>query len=114
MTRPVNTKIDLDRRFIAGECGNRGPVWFTIEEWVKDGEQEPCMIRSRVPDGTNRTMVPAERVRYEFMMAEIRGHLPTINLQCPEHDKILTGEVCLSHRGIDFSGSQDAFVDQRM
>lgn len=110
-TKPVLTKADFYRRFYAGEFGNHGPMWLDIESWERDGEQSPVMIRTRISSGINYTRVPREEVRGLFKSA--LHHMPTINLQCPEHEKTLTGEVYLSHRGLEFTGSDRVDTDQR-
>jgi hypothetical protein len=84
-----------------------------LKSWKADGSQAPVMIRSQVADGTNFSMVAAKDVPRLFRVAESAGHRPTINLQCPEHDKTLTGEVCVTHRGMEFIGSHDIKQTQR-
>lgn len=111
--RPVLTKVDFYRRFYAGEFGNRGPIWMDLKSWEDAGRQAPVMIRSQVADGTNFSMVAAKDVPRLFRVAASAGHQPTINLQCPEHDKTLTGEVCITTRGMDFIGSRDVRQTQR-
>lgn len=130
MAKPVKSKKDFVKRFLANEFGNRGPNWETYEEW-----KEHQIVNSR-------EYKPTESVEFELPMYHVRSKTPGgptfYNLRswhvkstidnhqrdlkdgyylaemAPHEYNLIQGEVCRTHRGLELYFSRVKDVPMRM
>lgn len=103
---PVRTKADFYRRFHAGEFGNHGPMWATLEEWKKSGYDKPIAIR---------TMKPGGRCDYDIQKGQVAERTADFILQgwrelnysamSPHDCNAIQGEICQLPSGIHLFAS---------
>lgn len=107
MRPPVLTKTDFYRRFLAGEFGNRGPIWFDYESWCLDcrslvnlmSEDARFMIRSSKPGGFNQANLESHEVVAMWLVHSRKEQL-SISLMCPHDRQTINGELQRDHRGL--------------
>jgi len=60
--RAVTNKADFYSRFYAGEFGNHGPMWSSLESWESSGYRDPIAIRTLKPGGRCDYNIPRDQV----------------------------------------------------
>lgn len=96
---PVKTKADFVTRFIAGEFGNRPPVWPSIKEYLASDYQGLVHLRSRHPADTSYYDVPRYQVAelWSSLTLAYREADYYISAMIPkevERTLLIQGEVC--------------------
>jgi hypothetical protein len=94
---PVLTKQDFYRRFMAGEFGNRGPQWDTLEQWAEADYQGRIAIRTRVQGGRCDYYILPEDVRQtvdDFLAAGYEPAQLHFSAMCPDHRTKFQGYLC--------------------
>lgn len=109
---PVLSKPDFIRRFIAGEFGNRGPNWQTLEEYLASGYKGLIHIRNRTAGGPTFYNVPAEDVEDAWY------DLPSGNYylagMAPHDRNLIQGEVAsVSGLGLQLRYSKVPYLPMR-
>lgn len=98
MRQSVLTKADFYRRFMAGEFGNRGPIWDSFDAVWDSGYRGLVMVRSQRPGGlckANLTLADA------WLIAEQeRRDVLTFSAMCPHDRQTINGELQRDHRGL--------------
>lgn len=100
--RPVKTKADFYRRFHAGEFGNHGPMWQSLDEYMASGYRGPIAIRTKKRGGRcdywlSRKDVP--RIAREFER-EGWGDI-NFSAMSPHKYNTLQGEIHDGPRGVE-------------
>lgn len=105
---PVTNKADFYRRFYAGEFGNHGPMWSSLDAWRKSGYADPIAIRTLRPGGRCDYNIPADQVD-ERTSEFIKQGWPELNwsAMAPTHRTIVQGEACLLPGGLSLFVSRE-------
>ena len=103
--RPVVTKKDFVRRFMANEFGNRGPTWDTLAEFTQSGYSGLLHIRNRKAGGpTYYNVHSAELLNIWLKYA----HNPSefyIAAMAPTDKTTFQGEVTIGNCGVELTYS---------
>lgn len=117
--KPVKTKKDFVRRYLAGEFGNRGPSWPDIDAWLSDADvQAPWAhyklyhVRNRVAGGTTYYDVPRPNVAPLWHSLE-KPEQWYITEMAPHDRNVLQGELRLTHNGLELFASTARNVAMR-
>ena len=93
--RPVLTKTDFVRRYLAGEFGNRAPTWDTLEQCLRSGYKGLIHIRNRVKGAKTWYNVPHDRLKQAWLEA-IQCFPPEklyLSAMAPTEKTVIQGEV---------------------
>lgn len=105
---PVLTKHDFVKRFAAGEFGNRGPMWNTWFDWLK--ETTECRnsilfhIRNRVAGAQTWYNVPKYKMADAWVEATSKFDPSQLYIaeMAPTDRTVIQGEVMQTERGLYF------------
>lgn len=106
MRKPVKTKQDFVLRFIAGEFGNKGPNWDSLEDWTESVPVHYRLyrgyhIRSRTPGG--ETLYDIYGADLPKTVTENRGSFPDgyyLAEMAPHDLNVIQGEVQRTYLGL--------------
>ena len=99
---PVKTKTNFYRRFYAGEFGNHGPMWSTLDKWRESGYNKPIAIRALIPGGRCDYNIPATEVQRRTDDFHRTGWKDlNWSAMAPTERTALQGEATRSPRGLD-------------
>jgi hypothetical protein len=90
--RPVLSKRDFVRRFIAGEFGNKGPNWRTLDEFLDSRYLGKVHLRSRRPGGWGKYNIPSSQVAAEWKALLCPADYYLAGM-APHHLNVIQGEV---------------------
>lgn len=88
---PVLSKADFVRRFVAGEFGNKGPNWHTLEDFLTSGYTGLVHIRSRLSAGKGKYNVPTANVAQETSNFSPGSYY--LAGMAPHHCNLIQGEI---------------------
>lgn len=105
--KPVLTKQDFYRRFYAGEFGNHGPMWSSLEAWRESRYDKPIAIRVLSVGGRCDYNIAAQDVeqRTEDFMRDGWTDL-NWSAMAPTERTTLQGEVMRSSSGLELFASR--------
>jgi len=101
MREPVRTKVDFYRRFYAGEFGNHGLMWSSLEDWRSSGYRLPIAIRVLQQAGRCDYNIPPEAVAERTQQFYEAGWMNlNWSAMAPLDCTTLQGEVSRTERGL--------------
>lgn len=104
--KPVRTKQEFVRRFMADEFGNRGPNWKTLEEYQAAHYQGLVHIRNKQPGGVTLYDVPQEEVAHHWKRLHCSEQTHYLAGMAPTHLTLFQGEVQRRPEGLTLYYSQ--------
>jgi hypothetical protein len=121
--KPVNTKTDFAKRYIANEFGNRAPTWDNPGEYVLSKYDGLVHIRNRIRNAQTWYDVSSEKFFGVWEEATSKYNVSDlyISAMCPTEKTICQGEIMHVEEGMLYLSynliakpMRDAFKEQSL